>query len=246
MTRWLVMPRGINVGNNNRVPMAELRSALTDAGFEAVVTIGQSGNIIATRSGSEDQVIIEVQSVMADAFGVTVPMVVRQADEVREVLASNPLADVATDYSKYLAIFLSATPAMAEVVALESEDVSPEVVRLIGRTAFVWTPGGVKAMKVSHTALEKRFGGDGDRSKLEHAHEDRYQALTATQGESADYPGHDGTAGQVSRFPLSSARPTGFSGERVVHHLLRLSTTCTAVSCTSYADCDEDEAEQLK
>lgn len=159
MTRWLVMPRGINVGNNNRVPMAKLRSALTDAGFEAVVTIGQSGNIIATRSGSEDQVMIEVQSVMADAFGVTVPMVVRQADEVREVLASNPLADVATDYSKYLAIFLSATPAMAEVAALESEDVSPEVVRLIGRTAFVWTPGGVKAMKVSHTALEKRFGG---------------------------------------------------------------------------------------
>lgn len=58
------MPRGINAGNNNRAPMAELRSALTDAGFEAVVTIGQSGNIIATRSGSENQVITEVEAVM--------------------------------------------------------------------------------------------------------------------------------------------------------------------------------------
>ena len=122
---------------------------------------------------------------------------------------------------------------------------TPDVVQQSWQVARAWG-GGVKAMKVSHTALEKRFGGDGDRSKLEHAHEDRYQALTATQGESADCPGHDGTAGQVSRFPLSSARPTGFSGERVVHHLLRLSTTCTAVSCTSDADGDEDEAEQLK
>lgn len=158
MTRWLVMPRGINVGKNNRVPMAELRSVLSEAGFEDVATIGQSGNIIVTRSGSENQIIAAVQSVMADSFGVTLPMVVRQADEVREVLVSNPLAEVATDYSKCLAIFLSAAPTTAEAAALESEDFSPEVVRLIGRTAFVWTPGGVKAMKVSRTVLEKRFG----------------------------------------------------------------------------------------
>ena len=159
MTRWLVMPRGINVGKHNRVPMAELRSALSGAGFEDVVTIGQSGNIIVTRPGSEDDVIAAVQSVLADASGVTVPVVARQADDVREVLASNPLEEVATDGSKYLAIFLSAAPSPAEAAALESEDVSPEVVRIIGRTVFVWTPGGVKAMKVSHTALEKRFGG---------------------------------------------------------------------------------------
>lgn len=157
MTRWLVMPRGINVGNNNRVPMADLRSALSGAGFEDVVTIGQSGNIIITRPGSEDQIIAEVQSVMADSCGVSVPLVVRQADEVRDILASSPLEEVATDGSKYLAIFLSAAPSTAEAAALESEDVSPEVVRLIGRTAFVWAPNGVKAMKVSHTALEKRF-----------------------------------------------------------------------------------------
>lgn len=157
MTRWLVMPRGINAGNNNRVPMADLRSALSGAGFEDVVTIGQSGNIIVTRPGSEDQIITEVQSVLADNCGVSVPLVVRQADEVRDILASSPLKEVATDGSKYLAIFLSAAPSTAEAADLESEDVSPEVVRLIGRTAFVWAPNGVKAMKVPHTALEKRF-----------------------------------------------------------------------------------------
>ncbi|WP_420626729.1 DUF1697 domain-containing protein [Candidatus Poriferisodalis sp.] len=38
--RYLVMPRGINVGTRNRVPMAELRSMLTAEGYADVVTDG--------------------------------------------------------------------------------------------------------------------------------------------------------------------------------------------------------------
>lgn len=158
MTRWLIMPRGINVGKSNRVPMAGIRTELGKAGFENIVTIGQSGNIAADREASEQQICSSVRSVMHDAFGVDVPVVVRCADEIREALCTNPLKTIATDGSRYLVIFLSASPTKAQVSALTAEDFSPEVVQLIGRTAFVWTPNGVKAMKVSHTALEKRFG----------------------------------------------------------------------------------------
>ena len=41
--RYLVMPRGINVGTRNRVPMAQLRSKLADAGYSDVATVLQSG-----------------------------------------------------------------------------------------------------------------------------------------------------------------------------------------------------------
>ena len=44
--RYLVMPRGINVGSRNRVPMAELRAMLTAAGYSDVTTVLQSGNVI--------------------------------------------------------------------------------------------------------------------------------------------------------------------------------------------------------
>ena len=44
--RYLVMPRGINVGTRNRVPMAQLRSTLADAGYSDVATVLQSGNLI--------------------------------------------------------------------------------------------------------------------------------------------------------------------------------------------------------
>ena len=44
--RYLVMPRGINVGTRNRVPMTELRSRLAGDGFCDVATVLQSGNVI--------------------------------------------------------------------------------------------------------------------------------------------------------------------------------------------------------
>ena len=157
MMRWLVMPRGINVGKINRVPMAELCALLDDAGFGDVLSIGQSGNIIVTASRPEEKVCASVRALMASAFGVDVPVMARSADEIRAILDANPLQEVATDGSKYLAIFLSTAPSQAQAAALEAENFSPEVVRIHGRTAFVWTPDGVKAMRVSHTALEKRF-----------------------------------------------------------------------------------------
>jgi len=44
--RYLVMPRGINVGTRNRVPMAELKSKLAGQGYTDVATVLQSGNVI--------------------------------------------------------------------------------------------------------------------------------------------------------------------------------------------------------
>ena len=42
----VAMLRGINIGPNRRVPMADLRTLLTEAGYEDVRTYVQSGNIV--------------------------------------------------------------------------------------------------------------------------------------------------------------------------------------------------------
>ena len=48
MMRQVVLLRGINVGRNRRVGMAELRAVLTDAGYYDVRTHLQSGNVLLT------------------------------------------------------------------------------------------------------------------------------------------------------------------------------------------------------
>ena len=48
MPRHIALLRGINVGGHRKVPMADLRAALEDAGFEDVKTYVQSGNVALT------------------------------------------------------------------------------------------------------------------------------------------------------------------------------------------------------
>ena len=157
--RYLVMPRGINVGTRNRVPMAQLRSKLADAGYSDVATVLQSGNlIVSTESAMPDEVAGAMQRLLSDEFDVDVPCVVRTANQVRRVLNRNPLQEVVSDPSRYLVNFLSEEPDPEAAGALLEEDHSPEAIAIEGTEAYVWTPHGVKAMTLSYAYLEQRFG----------------------------------------------------------------------------------------
>lgn len=158
MTRWLVLPRGINVGTRNRVPMGELRPLLGRAGFDDVATVLQSGNLIVTGPDDEPTVIFRVQELLRSAFDVDVPCLARSAAELRAAIEASPLGDFATDGSRHLVVFLSQAPSTDDAAAVQREDHRPEVIRVLGRDAFVWTPDGVKAMTLSPTDLERRFG----------------------------------------------------------------------------------------
>ena len=157
--RYLVMPRGINVGTRNRVPMAELRAKLAGAGYSDVATVGQSGNVIVSvGSDRPDEVAGAMARLLSDEFGVNVACVVRTAHQVRRVLERNPLQEVASDPSRYLVNFLSTEPDPELVGVLLEEDHSPEAIAIEGTEAYVWTPDGVKAMNLSYAYLEKRLG----------------------------------------------------------------------------------------
>ena len=157
--RYVVMPRGINVGTRNRVPMAELRAKLAGAGYSDVATVGQSGNVIVSvGSDRPDEVAGAVARLLSDEFDVNVACVVRTAHQVRRVLERSPLREVASDPSRHLVNFLSTEPDPGLVGALLTEDHSPEAIAIEGTEAYVWTPDGVKAMTLSYAYLEKRLG----------------------------------------------------------------------------------------
>src|ERR1700751_2428797 len=93
----ILLLRGINLGPNRRVAMPELRQLLTDAGFEDVRTYVASGNVVLTSSLSADKLGAKSEKLIAERFGFDVDVIVRTADELAEVVRSNPLADVAED-----------------------------------------------------------------------------------------------------------------------------------------------------
>ena len=149
--RYLVLPRGINVGTGNRVPMAELRAKLADQGYSDVATVLQSGNVVvSTESDDPGAVAGAMQRLLGEEFDVNVPCIVRTANQVRAVLERNPLQEVVSDPSRYLVNFLSEEPDPELAGALLDENHSPEAIAIEGSEVYVWTPDGVKAMTLSY------------------------------------------------------------------------------------------------
>ena len=139
--------------------MAELRSKLTEAGYVDPVTVLQSGNVILTSDCADAaRLSSSVERLLADEFGVNVPCLARTAEQVKAVLGLNPLASVADDGSRYMVNFMSEEPPAEAVRSLLAVNYEPEVIHVHGSEAYVWTPEGVKAMRLSYSYLEKHFG----------------------------------------------------------------------------------------
>lgn len=143
MTRHVVLLRGINVGGRNRIPMPQLRDALSGAGFGDVRTYLQSGNVVLSGDAPPELVASETERRIADRFGLAVAVVVRTRDEMAEVLRRNPLRDVATDPRRYQVSFLSAPLAPEVVRRLGASAVAREQFAVIDREVYAWHPDGV-------------------------------------------------------------------------------------------------------
>lgn len=92
MTRHIVLLRGINVGGHRKVAMADLRAVLSGLGYTDVATYIQSGNAVLTAEESDpDAVGSAVREALRTELGFDVPVMVRTLDQLRAIVAANPL-----------------------------------------------------------------------------------------------------------------------------------------------------------
>jgi uncharacterized protein (DUF1697 family) len=157
MPRHIALLRGINLGSRNRVSMPELRELLAEHGHKDVATLVQSGNIVLTSRLSPRRLERDLQKQIADGLGVDTPVIVRSRDEIAEVVARDPLGDVAGNPKRYQVTFLAAEPDPDAVRSLEAIDVSPEQLVVHGREVYTWHPDGVQRSKAT-VALAKHLG----------------------------------------------------------------------------------------
>jgi uncharacterized protein (DUF1697 family) len=158
MKRQIVFLRGINVGGHRRVPMADLRALLERLGYDRVRTHLQSGNVVLESKASPKALARAIEGGIADELGVDVEVFVRTRDELADVIARDPLGDVADNPSRYLVSFLSAKPDPARVREAAAVDVGPERFIVSGREIYAWHPDGVHASKLAKVLSERRLG----------------------------------------------------------------------------------------
>jgi uncharacterized protein (DUF1697 family) len=158
MTTFVVLLRGINLGSRNRISMPELRDALTRSGFENVRTYVQSGNVVLETAAAAEDLARRCEAVIARAFRLEIPVIVRTRAQLAAVVRRDPLGSVASDPKRYLVSFLSEKPTRAVVRKLAAAAVEPEQLIASGRELYAWLPAGVARSKLWSLLAAKDLG----------------------------------------------------------------------------------------
>src|ERR1035437_4521436 len=92
MSKYISILRGINVGGNRKILMADLKSLFEKLEFSNIQTYIQSGNVIfnSDQKRSNADLEQEIQQAIADTFGFDVPVIIRSAEEMTDSIANNP------------------------------------------------------------------------------------------------------------------------------------------------------------
>lgn len=107
-TSYIALLRAVNVGGTGKLPMADLRKLAEDAGFEGVRTYIASGNLLFKSDLKEKKVKSKIESALADYAGAPVEVVVRTAEEMKQIELDNPFRDAA--YNRIGILFLDHPP----------------------------------------------------------------------------------------------------------------------------------------
>ncbi|MFD0715301.1 DUF1697 domain-containing protein [Paenibacillus sp. GCM10027626] len=141
LTIYIALLRGINVGGNNKIKMAELRAAMEQAGFLRVQTYIQSGNILFVAEEDADLLRLRLEQTIEQSFGLKIPVVLRTAQQLKQIIAGCPFTEeqiaaaAATAIGKCLhAVMLSDKPAEERVAKLADYASAAE--------QYVWDGGG--------------------------------------------------------------------------------------------------------
>ena len=158
MTTHAAFLRGINLGKNKRIAMADLRALGEALGFEDVRTHLQSGNLLFTSKAAEAELVAALEGGIATEFGFDIRVMVRTRAQLARLVNDDPMGADRSDGRLRHVAFLSAAPKAKELKAFDAGRYLPDEVHIQGRDAHLWYPGGVQGSKLSNAELERHLG----------------------------------------------------------------------------------------
>jgi uncharacterized protein (DUF1697 family) len=149
--RWVALLRAVNLGARNKVPMAQLRTLLEDAGYENVRTYIASGNIVLDGPTGKAKLASDLERLVLDSFGVTTAAILRKPRELAAAVEAHPF-DSSSDTH---VAFLAKRPAGSAAARLQAAD--PGAV-LSGAELYLRFPRGVHGSRLSNARIESLLG----------------------------------------------------------------------------------------
>ncbi len=158
MTTWIALLRGINVGGNNRLPMADLAAILEASGARGVRTWIQSGNAVFDADPADARAFAaSVSAAIRERHGFAPHVLVVPAAALRAVIERNPYPEAAADPTSLHVFFLDAEPAAPDHASLARVAAPDERYAVDGAVCYLHVPSGLGRSKLA-LKLEKGLG----------------------------------------------------------------------------------------
>lgn len=154
----LALLRGINVGGKNKLSMSALSEMFAEAGCAEVRTYIQSGNVVFTATPALAQRLPDLISKrIADRFGLRVPVVLRSADELRQVAAGNPFLQSGADAESLHVAFLTDRPDDRRIAVLDPKRSPGDSFEVRGGEIYLHLPNGVAGTKLTNAYFDSKL-----------------------------------------------------------------------------------------
>lgn len=148
---YVALLRGINVGGNNMIAMADLRATLATMGFTGVATILQSGNaVFQGKASSTSRLESVLEKGIEKRHGIAPEFHVRTAAEWHAIVEANPFTTEATKDPGHLLVSCYKAPLdKGRLKALQSAITGKERVHADGRQLYMTFPDGIGDSKAA-------------------------------------------------------------------------------------------------
>jgi len=154
MQTHIALLRGINVGGHKKLKMADLKSMMEELGFQNVVTYIQSGNVVFS-SKEEKSLSDKISNGIAEKFGYEVPVLVKTADEIAQILKNCPFGEIKKAKAYFM---LLATPPKKELMdAVREINYPNEEFVLTPNCVYSHYGNGAGKAKLNNNFFEKKL-----------------------------------------------------------------------------------------
>ena len=146
MTTYLLLFRG--VGGATQLPVAQLREALTKAGFKHVTTYINSGNALVRSALSREETITKVAAICKKKFGFDKPIFAPTLAEWEAVIKNDPFSNKAEGKHVH-AVLLAETPKTDAIERIQALAVDAEELKVVKGVCYIHTPNGFGTSKMA-------------------------------------------------------------------------------------------------
>ena len=158
MGKWIALFRGINVGGNNILPMAELRALMENLGAQDIQTYIQSGNCVFAMDRQDGPgLAAEISAAVAAAKGFHPQVMLLTAQDLAAAIHDNPYLSAAADPRHLQYYFIERVPDNPDIQAMESLCTPTEAFQLHGRVLYLHAPDGIGRSKLAER-IERLIG----------------------------------------------------------------------------------------